>query len=422
MKAEDAPKNVEENIVEQAEEEEEPIPPAKEPESVKKRKIKRIIFYTSALIITVIVSALLSLTVFFKIDEIYIDGKTRYSAEEIISASMIKKNDNLILCNTSDGVKNIIAKFPYVEDVDIQKKLFNKIAIKITEAKPFSMIKNGERYYVLSKKGKIIEINKENKYDVPVIVGAKLKSTKVCDYAEYENQNIKKYLNEVVSLVKKYEIKDVSTVDVTSMTNIFLTKKNGFKLVIGSPENLDYKFQSAVSIINEHIAESDSGVLDVSMVDSEGARSYFKSKDTRKEESSKPAEESKQESSKTESSLTEESSEEESTEISENEESYEDEYSEDEESYEDEYSEDEESYEDEYSEDEESYEDEYSEDEESYEDEYSEDEESYEDEYSEDEESYEDEYSEDEEYYEDEESYEDDGGDNEEYTDEDNNG
>ena len=409
MNTEDTPK-IEEITEEQpSDDEEEPIPPAKAPESDKKKKIRRIVFYTLALTATVIISALLSLTVFFKIDEIYVEGTKKYPENDIIAASMIEKNENLILCNTSPGEKNIIAKFPYVEDVHIQKQLFNKIAIKITEAKPFSMIKNGDRYFVLSKKGKIIEINDESKYSIPVIVGAKLKKTKVCDYAEYENENTKKYLDEVVSLVKKYEIKDVSTVDVTSMTNIFLLKKNGFKLIIGSPENLEYKFKSAVSIMNEHISETDSGVLDVSMVDAEGAKSYFKSKETSKAVSSKPVEESKPES-----SLTEESSE-----ISEIEESSEDEYSENEESSEDEDSEDEEYDEDSEDEDydENSEDEEYNEDSEDEDyDENSEDEEYNED--SEDEE-YNEEYSENE--YDDEEyeNNDDDGGDDEEYTDED---
>lgn len=404
MNTEDKEKEVteEESTAEQAEEEEEPILPAKEPESAKKKKVKRIVFYTVTLTVTVIVSALLSLTVFFKIDEIYVEGTKRYPEKDIIAASMIEKNENLILCNTSPGEKKIIETFPYVEDVHIQKRLFNSITIKITEAKPFLMIKNGEKYFVLSKKGKIIEINNENKYkDVPVIVGVKLKKTRLCDYSEYENDNTKKYLEEVISLVKKYEIKDVSTVDVTSITNIFLLKKNGFKLIIGSPENLDYKFKSAVSIMNEHISETDRGVLDVSMVDAEGAKSYFKSKDTSKAESSKPAEESKQESSKAESSATEESTEESDSE-----------YSEDGENS-DEYSE-EEDYTNEYS-GEEYYDNEYSE-EEYYDNEDSE-EEYYDDGYSEDEENYDNEYSEEEEY----ENYDEnsnDGGDEEEYTNE----
>ena len=93
MKAEDEVK-MEESIEEQTEEEEEPITPAKEPESAKKRRVKRIVFYVCALTVALIVCSMLSLTVFFKIDEIYVEGSTIYSAEEIIAESMIKKNDN----------------------------------------------------------------------------------------------------------------------------------------------------------------------------------------------------------------------------------------------------------------------------------------------------------------------------------------
>ena len=100
MKVEEEPK-MEESITEQAEEEEEPITPAKAPESAKKRRIKRIVFYVCALTVALIVCSMLSLTVFFKIDDIYIEGSRVYWSEEIIEACMIKKNDNLIHWNIS---------------------------------------------------------------------------------------------------------------------------------------------------------------------------------------------------------------------------------------------------------------------------------------------------------------------------------
>ena len=406
VKTEDDIKNeVEEAVSDDlaAEEEEEPIVPARQPESAKKRRIKRIVFYVSAMVIALIICSLLSLTVFFKIDEIYVEGTTKYTESEIIAASMIKKNDNLILCNTAPGKKNIVEKFPYVDDVDIQKRLFNKINIKITEAKPVSMIKSGDKYYVLSKKSKIIEIDSDKKYNIPVIVGAKLKNTKLCGYAEYEDQDTKKYLDEVISLIRKYEIKGISTIDISSLSNIFMLKSNGFKIVIGSPANLDYKFNSASSIINEHVSDNDTGILDVSVVDEDGARSFFKTKEESKPESSKPQEKSKPESSQPESSL-EESSEpsEEVSEESENTEYPEDEESNEEYSEDEDEGEEEESFEDEEEYSEEEYDDESYEDEE-YENEPSEDEEDY----SEDDEEDENEYSE-EEYYDDDEENNDD--------------
>ncbi len=405
---EDTPKS---NVVQRADNygddyEEVIFPPAKEPMSAKKRKIRRIVFYVVTVVIALIVCSLLSLTVFFKIDEIYVEGTTRYSAEAIIAESMIQKDDNLILCNTAPGEKKIVEKFPYVEDVDIKKKLFNKIAIVIKEAKPTSIIENNGKYYVLSKKNKIIEINDKKTYDIPIVLGVRLKNEKLCDYAEYNDDNIRKYIDEIMSDIDKYNIKNIDAIDITSPTNIILYRKNGFKIIIGEPQNLDYKFRTIEELMLNNIPDNDEGVLDVSVVDKEGAQSFYKSKITEpsKPEPSKPAEQSSKpepskpdkENSSSESSQTEESS-------SESEETSEEEYSEDEESSEyEEYSEDEEesSEDEEYSEDEEesSDDEEYSEDEEesSEDEEYSEDEEesSEDEEYSEDEE----ESSEDEEY------------------------
>ena len=377
--------------------EEDVFPPAREPISAKKRKIRRIIFYVVTLVIALIVCSLLSLTVFFKIDEIYVEGTTRYSAEEIIAVSMIKKDDNLILCNTSLGQKMIIEKFPYVEDVDIKKKLFNKIAIVITEAKPSSIIENNGKYYVLSKKNKIIEINDKKIYDIPIVLGVRLKNEKLCDYAEYNDNNIKKYIDDIMTAIAKYNIKDIDAIDINSPTNIVLYRKNGFKIIIGEPENLDYKFRTIEELMLNNIPDNDEGVLDVSVVDKEGAQSFYKSKmpEQSQPEPSKPVAESSKpdkENSVRESSQTSTESSSESEEIS----SDEEESSEDEASYEDEEnSDDETSYEDEESSDDEtSYEDEEdSDDETSYEDEEdSDDETSYEDEEnSDDETSYEDE-------------------------------
>lgn len=332
------------------EHEDTPLPPAKEPVSAKKRKMKRVIFYIVTVVIVLSVCSLLSLTAFFKIDDIIVEGETRYTHEDIIAASMIKKNDNLILCNTSPGEEKIVEKFPYVETVDIQKKLFNKVVIKIKEAKPTSIIENKGKYYVLSKNGKIIEIDEKKMYDVPIILGAKLKSEKLCDYAEYENENVAMYIKEIMAQVKQYEIKNIATIDITSLTNIILIRKNGFKLIIGAPENLDYKFKTAKAIMEQNVSDNDIGVLDVSTVDEEGARSYFKSKveEPSKVESSEPKQESKTEVSKenTESSQpVEESSQEEET-SSEEENSMqesEEEYTENSDDEESEYTEEEES-------------------------------------------------------------------------------
>ena len=346
-------------VKEYGDEEEQPLPPAKEPVSPKKRRRQRIIFYVVTVAAAVIFCTLLSMTVFFKIDEIAVEGITRYSQEEIIEASLIHKNDNLLLCSTSPGEKKIVSEIPYVENVSIRKKLFNQIVIHITEARPTSIVENKGRYYVLSQKGKIIEIDKKKLYDVPSILGAKLKNETLCAYAEYENDNIKKYIDEIMEKVAQYKLKDVETIDITSPTHIVLIRKNGFRISIGSPENIDCKFKTIMEVMEKDVPLSATGELDVSLSDTEGGKSYLKlnvpeesSTQESQQQSSQPQEpsEPKEESSGEEvdeelsEEVTEESEEESNEEYSEEENEYTEEYSDEENEYTEEYSDEESQY------------------------------------------------------------------------------
>lgn len=250
--------------------------PPKKPLSPYVRKLKRVLLAMLAIIIILGVFTILAFTVFFKIDNITVEGKSRYKSDEIISASQINLGDNLLLYNTSPAAENIMNKFPYIETVDIEKKLFNSINIKVTEAKPFSIVKDSGKYVVLSKNGKIIEINDKKTYDVPTIIGAKLKNVTLSSKVDYKNENLKKYLDKVLDAINENNmIKDVSTVDISNTSGIFILKKDGFKIIVGNFENVDYKLKTASYIIKNNVREGAKGTLDVSLVSAESGKSYL---------------------------------------------------------------------------------------------------------------------------------------------------
>lgn len=254
-----------------------PLVPAKAPISPYKRRLKRILFYTATLVILIAICAVLSLTVFFQIDNIEVEGETRYNTEDIIASSCINKGDNLILCNTSTGEEQIEKDFPYIESVDIQKKLFNNIIIYVTEAKPASIIESDGQYVVMSESGKILEVNDEKKYDVPTILGAQLKSVKLSSNVKFKDENINKYVEEIMQAVNDNNIKNIETIDISNLTKIALIKDNGFKIIIGTPENIDYKLKTAKAIMDKSVSDTDVGTLDVSLASADGGKSYLSS-------------------------------------------------------------------------------------------------------------------------------------------------
>lgn len=293
-----------------------PLTPAKEPISPYKRKMKRVLFYFMTIVILFAVCCVLSLTVFFKIDNIEVQGKTRYDKDDIIASCLINKGDNLILCSTGGGEDKIKNDFPYIEEVSIEKKLFNTIIINVTEAKPTSVIESKGQYVVLSKTGKIIEIDKEKKYSVPTVLGAELENVKLSSTVKYKDKNVKKYVDDILAAVGETGIKNIETVDISNLSKITLIRKNGFKIIIGTPENVEYKLKTAKAIMDGNVKDSDStGILDVSLASADGGKSYLKDGAAAESslQSSKP-ENSSAESSKPEESKTEESSQESSSE------------------------------------------------------------------------------------------------------------
>ncbi len=359
-----------------------PPPPAKEPYSPRKRRLLRILFYGGIMAIVLTIFLILSFTVFFKIDSISVEGDTRYNEENIVASSMIRIGDNFFLCNTSPGENEIWKKFPYIESVRIEKKLFNKIVINVREAVPTSVIESEGKYVLLSESGKIIDISDKKQEDVPIVMGAKLDDPTLSSSAVYKDKSVEGYVQEILRAAEFYKIGVLKVIDITKLSNISLETKDGLHIIIGSPEKIEHKMMTAAKIMKKDVPKGDVGTLDVSLSAAEGGKSYFSSKkpteqsakpETSKPEASKPEvsapdtskpEESSSESFAQESEETsyEESSEESSEENSE--ESYEE--SSDEESYEensDEESDDENSDEESYEEssDEESYEESYEE-------------------------------------------------------------
>ena len=281
-----------------------PLAPAKKPQSPYMRRLRRIVLAVVMMLVALTVCAVLCLTVFFKIEEITVEGKTRYDKEDIIASSMIESGDNFLLCNTAPAESAIKSKFSYIENVVISKKLFNKIIISVSEAKPSTEIESDGKYIVISKSGKILEINKKKKYDVPTVLGAKLKDVKLAAQIKYKDKNLKKYLDRIIKQLAECKLDDIVTIDLSDHSHVELVRKSGFRVIIGSFENLEYKISTAAAILSSSVKDTDQGTLDVSLASSEGGKSYLKigaevSKVSEKKKEKKKAESSIEESEKT---------------------------------------------------------------------------------------------------------------------------
>ena len=97
---------------------------------IRRRRIK--IFLVFLLVAAIAVFAVLSVTVLFPIEQITVSGSNKYSAEQILEAASIEKGDNLFRAKADITVLN--KKLPYLEKIEINRKLPGTLNIKVKDA------------------------------------------------------------------------------------------------------------------------------------------------------------------------------------------------------------------------------------------------------------------------------------------------
>ena len=137
----------------------------------KKNRKKYTVYYILAAVMMLAIGAALSLTVFFNITVITVEGDTRYDSDDIIDASDVYIGDNLFRVIGGDVKENIVSEFPYIEDVKIQRVLPEELVIKISECKPAVTVEREEEYILLSDEGRMLEKESDLPDDYPRIVG-----------------------------------------------------------------------------------------------------------------------------------------------------------------------------------------------------------------------------------------------------------
>ena len=99
----------------------------------------------------------LALAMFFKVEDIEVNGNSRYSKEQIVAAAEVKPGDNLFLLNKYDAAARIRQQLPYVETVQFRRVLPNKLVVQVTECRDPVAIKQDGTVYLLCSKGNIVD-------------------------------------------------------------------------------------------------------------------------------------------------------------------------------------------------------------------------------------------------------------------------
>ena len=244
----------------------------------KKVQRNRIIFASFVSILILVLTVLvLSLTVFFNIDTITVTGTSRYETDQIIAVSGIQKGKNLFLSGVNKAQKNISSQLTYLSEVKVTRKLPSTIVIEVVGSNADFCYQTSGGYALTDSNSRVLEI--VNADAVPKTAAAmKTNATFVAvvgeriavdENKEKEQQEADKkemeLLESVLSAVRESGIKDITEINITTPTSIYVVYQDRFRLNLGNSLELTYKLKSAVQIIaqEDEISTSTSGEINL---------------------------------------------------------------------------------------------------------------------------------------------------------------
>lgn len=245
----------------------------------RQRKVRHIFAYCTIFIVILCIGVVLSLTVLFKTEKISVKGNTLYDENTIVELSGVKLEQNIFLAKWSATPNQIIDALPYVEDAKVDFTIPDTITITIKNADPAYVIISDGKYYKVSGSGRILEIEDSDSQQLPVLKCSELTVTEVGKYISFKDENFYKILSEISDCLEKNEFTNVNLVDMNETANISLIYDKRIKIVLGLPEDIDYKLRTAMTIINQKLDPEGTGVISGTLNVSECSttkKSYFK--------------------------------------------------------------------------------------------------------------------------------------------------
>ncbi len=189
----------------------------------------------------------------FNVKYIEVTGNDRVTKSSILNTvdknGDILRNKNIFMFSKKD-VEEKIKKNPYIDVVEVDRKLPNKIVVKIQEKEIFVTLRNGDNYCYIDREGNLLEELKgtnESKNDKIVEIDYAIENYNKIKFRDNKTKN-KFYL--LMSVLEKYGMfGETKQVNMQGDSNIDMLTRGNIKILLPNDENLDYNIHRVSKVV-----------------------------------------------------------------------------------------------------------------------------------------------------------------------------
>ncbi len=228
--------------------------------SIKMQRRRKRFFLAFLALFSISVIVTLSLTVFFKVEEITVTNAGVYSAEEIIEASGIEIGDNLFLIDTDQVLENLTSQFVLIEDSMVQRVLSGRAEITIREATPHYQFITGSDFAVLS--GQLKVLSTTERLGGISIYGVDISHLSEFDYFDITDNEAAELAVKIIDEYNANGIYDISYIDLSNTLDIKMYFDSRVEVSLGGKSSIESKIKLSAHVLLNEVAENERGDLD----------------------------------------------------------------------------------------------------------------------------------------------------------------
>ena len=218
------------------------------------KRIKRIIKWTSIVVILAGGTTFAMVSPIFDIQEIEVTGNEKISSDTVISLSGLSKGQNIFRF-LSDKIIEQIKTEPYIQNAEIKRNFPNKIIINVKERKQKFNVEFLNGYAYINSQGYILEIS-NTKLELPTIQGISTPENEIVAGNRLNQDDLEK-LEVVLQIMDAYKSCDldgeVTSIDITDKNNYSIYMENEKKTIyVGDGTNLGDKILWIQAILKDN--------------------------------------------------------------------------------------------------------------------------------------------------------------------------
>ncbi len=248
----------------------------------RQRRRKQLLNYAAVCAVVLVVAVVLSLTVFFKISEITVSGKSPYTDEQIIEASGIALGENVIRCDTDSVSGSLAKKLPYIGSAEVKRSLSGKVTITVETTAPMWSVINGETAMLIDSQGKLLEIGApEIALEATIIQGVTVSTAVLGETVEFSDDVPFSFVKEIGDAMQAAGLDKITTLNLIDVDYIQALYDGRLTIIIGTVDNLDKKLALTAKVIEREneIDPGQYGTIDLTIDD----KLYFRPEEPEEE-------------------------------------------------------------------------------------------------------------------------------------------